>query len=66
MPWFTGRRKNTVMEYDDEQVTENTSLVGMGPGEQWIQHDDDTVVIDQTCTPVVVVADGIKLQFKEH
>ena len=42
------------MEYDDEQVTENTSLVGMGPGEQSIQHDDDTVVIAQTCTPVVV------------
>ena len=26
----------------------------MGPGEQSIQYDGDTVVIDQTCTPVVL------------
>lgn len=52
-------------ECDDEQLTENTSLVVTASTEQSLQHNDDTVVVDQTCTPVVE-ADEVRWQFKDH
>ena len=53
------------MECDDEQVTENMSLVGTASAEQSMQHHNDTVVVDQTCTPVVG-ADEVRWQFKDY
>ena len=53
------------MECDDKQVTENMSLVGTASAEQSMQHNDDTAVVDETCTPVVG-ADEFRWQFKNH